>query len=47
MTGLPSWMHVVGWMLNSMILLLISVTIVIIIFFIPFNSERGAVLKNR
>jgi hypothetical protein len=46
MTGLSNWMHWLGWMLNSMIVLLISITIVIVIFFVPFNSESGAVLKN-
>ncbi|OXA45953.1 ATP-binding cassette sub-family A member 3 [Folsomia candida] len=46
MTGIPNWMHWVGWMINSLLVLIISITLVIILLYIPFNSSTGGVLKN-
>lgn len=46
MSGLPEWMHWFGWMLNSMCVLTITVTIVVVLLYVPFNSEAGAVFKH-
>jgi hypothetical protein len=45
MMGLPNWMHWLGWMLNSLLVLVFSNTLIIILFFIPFNEEAGGVLS--
>jgi len=43
MNGIPNWMHWFGWMMNSIVVLIFSITIVTILFFVTFNSESGAV----
>ena len=43
MMGLPNWMHWLGWMLNSMLVLIVSITIIITLFFYPFNGVGGVV----
>lgn len=46
MSGLPEWMHWLGWMMNSLLVLLITITIIVVVLFVPFNSEAGAVFKH-
>jgi ATP-binding cassette subfamily A (ABC1) protein 3 len=43
MTGIPNWMHWVGWMMNSLVVLIVSITVVSILFFVTFASKSGAV----
>ncbi len=45
MMGLPNWMHWLGWMLNSLLVLVFSITLIILFFFIPLNEEAGAVVS--
>ena len=42
--GLANWMHWVGWLVNSLLVLIISVTVIVVLFFVPFSSDSGAVL---
>jgi hypothetical protein len=42
--GLPNWIHWLGWMINSLLALTISITFVTFLFFKTFDSESGPVL---
>lgn len=42
--GLPNWIHWFGWLLNSILILSISVSIVMVLLFTKFNPEAGAVI---
>lgn len=47
MCGIPNWMHWFAWTFNSMILLTLSVTIVVVLFFTDFmNEEAGPLLSK-
>jgi hypothetical protein len=42
--GLPNWIHWLGWMINSLLALSISITIVVFLFFYTFSEATGPVL---
>jgi ABC-type transport system involved in multi-copper enzyme maturation permease subunit len=44
--GLPNWMHWLGWMLNSILVLSISISIVILLLFYTFNPATGPVILH-
>lgn len=44
MYGIFHRIHWLGWMINSLLVLVISVTLVIFLFFTTFNEETGPVL---
>ncbi|CAL8112749.1 unnamed protein product [Orchesella dallaii] len=46
LSGLPEYLHWLGWMLNSLSILIITVTIIVIVLFVPFSSETGAVFEH-
>jgi len=46
MMGIPNWMHMLGWMINCLSLLIISITIIIAALFISFNGSNNAVITN-
>ncbi|ODM92121.1 ATP-binding cassette sub-family A member 3 [Orchesella cincta] len=46
MSGLPEYLHWLGWMLNSLLILIITVTIIVVVLFVEFSSETGAVFQH-
>ena len=44
--GLRSYLHWIGWMLDSVLILVIPTTIVVFVLFKEFNPETGAFLVH-
>jgi uncharacterized protein involved in cysteine biosynthesis len=42
--GCPNYLHWLGWMINSLLVLVISITIVVFFFFYTFSEVTGPVL---
>jgi ATP-binding cassette subfamily A (ABC1) protein 3 len=47
MSGMPNWMHWLAWMMNSMLFLTISVTIVVVLFCSSIlNHDAGPIIAH-
>jgi len=46
MNGLSNWIHWFGWMINSVVVLTITITIMTILFSVQFDEENGAVFMK-
>lgn len=44
--GLPNWMHWLGWMINTLLVLVFSVSIVVFLLFFPFDEMKGGIVTD-
>jgi len=44
MSGLPSWLHWLAWMLHSLALNMITATVVCLVLFIPWGKYGGVLV---
>ncbi|CAG7731028.1 unnamed protein product [Allacma fusca] len=44
--GLPNWMHLLGWLIDSIIFLSITVTLVTFLLYFKFSSNSSAVITH-
>ncbi|ODN03994.1 ATP-binding cassette sub-family A member 3 [Orchesella cincta] len=44
--GLPNWMHWFGWMINTLLVLVVSISIVIFFLFYPLDETKGGIVTD-
>lgn len=44
--GLPNWMHWLGWMINTLLVLVFSISIVIFLLFYSFDEFKGGIVTD-